>query len=176
MGQEVLSIANQELGDGYFKSVLNHLKPYPATSYCIFDGQKLIGFNLSYQCSLGQFFYDTQSTLPLKLPLESKIMVVKTMVIQAGYQRKGYGTQLLQYLIDAIDSSEIETMLALGWKSDDCVNIQHMMDTFEFTELCELPEFWKADSVKYGYQCPTCGHPCKCPAIIYSKLLLDSNL
>lgn len=174
MGQEVLSIANQELGAGYFNSVLNLLKPYPSTSYCIFDGQKLIGFILSYQCRFGQFIDDTQSTIPINLSYESKILVVKTMVIQAGYQRKGYGTQLLQYLIDAIEGNEVGAMLAVGWKSDECVNIQHMMDTFKFSELCELPEFWKVDSIKYGFQCPTCGHPCKCSAIIYSKLLLDS--
>ncbi|WP_439185536.1 GNAT family N-acetyltransferase [Carboxylicivirga taeanensis] len=171
----VLDIANQELGEGYFKSVLDELKGYALTINCLFKGQYLIGFSLSYRCSLGQFIDATQSHMSISLSSSARILVVKTIVVKAEHQRKGCGTGLLKHLIEEAFREDTKAILALGWKSKSGVNIQHLMATFGFEERCEIKEFWKSGSEKYQYQCPDCGHPCNCSAIIYSKLLSNSN-
>ena len=59
-----------------------------------------------------------------------------------------------------------------GWKNQDIVNIKGLAIKEGFKEEFLIENFWKKNSIKFNFDCTTCGKfPCLCSAVIYTKKL-----
>jgi len=60
---------------------------------------------------------------------------------------------------------------AMAWKSvDGTINIESILRRMGMTPHIEIPGYWNqmVDSPG-GHDCPVCGRPCKCSAVLYYK-------
>ncbi|MBR8535817.1 GNAT family N-acetyltransferase [Carboxylicivirga sediminis] len=168
----LLPIACQGLGEGYFVSQLKHLKEhYTLDINCVFKADKLIGFSLAYQCTIEGALCDYGLNVSSYAEWDRQVYVLKSMVIEESYQRRGYGTELMKSALNKAKANQLDAIILVGWKSVKGTNIEHLMDDFGFEVICEIQDFWHAESIINQYQCPVCGNPCNCTAIIYSKEL-----
>jgi ribosomal protein S18 acetylase RimI-like enzyme len=103
---------------------------------------------------------------------ENKVGLINVIVTDEKYQNKGIASELIKTSLDYYSSNNIENIYVEAWKtSTGQINIGNIMDRHNFKQIFEIENYWKDDSLKYGFDCSFCGFPCVCSAIIYCKSL-----
>lgn len=108
------------------------------------------------------------------LPI-NEIGFIQTIAVSSKAQRLGVGGRLMDAAISYLHESGRRHILMTAWESIKGIHIEKLALKNGFVELSTIPEFWKADSIKFKWDCPDCGNPnppCICSAVIYKRPLI----
>ena len=137
---------------------------------------KIQGFALA-ECLEKDGFNDVIKGNPWRLSADvkqadrsGKIGVIKFVAIDPAFQKKGIGMKLVQESLAALKKAGMDLVVSIGWKTD-YVHIEPILLANGFVKRSSFKEFWHKESVERGYDCPRCGNPCHCEAILFIKSL-----
>jgi len=94
--------------------------------------------------------------------------ILKTIVVHPDYQRLGIGAKLVSKALEALSTNDVRRVVSFGWKTESA-HIGPTLLKVGFKAIYEFKEFWHEHSLKHGYDCTNCGHPCKCNAVLFFK-------
>ncbi len=164
----VISIANEELGNNYFEGVLNNEKIDNLSILRVIekDNHEIAGFCYAYLAP-------PESLDGILTPLSSglKTAILKTIAIKNRYKNTGLGKTMIDDMIRELELIHTQIIISTVWYNQLNPAIRIIMNNSDFKLHKEIPNYWTNDSIEKGYQCPVCGHPCICSAIIYYRLL-----
>ena len=97
---------------------------------------------------------------------------IKTIAINKTFQKKGIGSLICEAMIRVFCEKKVDAVIVSAWKIGNIVNSDKMLNLSGIKKICEIPEYWKNDSIIKSYDCCICGNPpCLCSAVIYGKIL-----
>lgn len=100
---------------------------------------------------------------------DARLLEVKTIAVHAAHQGKGIGSIIFNEVTNIAKEFGAECCYCVAWKRNGNVAMHNIHINAGFKVLREIEHFWQADSIEKGYDCPECGNPCNCSAVIYSK-------
>jgi len=167
----VLSIAEKELGAAYI-NVDDLLAEGNIAVYASVEGN-IVGFSTAKKISTSEVYEKIPQLRGKKLrqiETAENIGLLASVATDLGWSGKGIGSALVEYCIKALEESGLNVIIMTGWKSGKGVHIGSVAKCHGFSQIMEIPEFWKEDSVENKYDCPHCGHPpCTCSAVVYVR-------
>ena len=138
----VQALADSQLGLGYVE--LAHLGAHNCLVACTED--VLAGF-VVVQCGL-------------------RVSSLKTIVVDPAWKGRTLAKRLAQ---EALSTFVAETAwTSPAWEHDGRVPADELLRSLGFAPVVRLADYWFDDSVRRGYSCPACGHPCHCAAVLYA--------
>jgi ribosomal protein S18 acetylase RimI-like enzyme len=165
---DVVSLGNLVHGNGYLsndalqdmlrKSIKNNLN----ASFVMRDGEKLIGFRISYAPE--QWTIDKWST-PKQWPvIKSKVAYFKCNTIHPEYQGQGLGGILLSTSVDKLKEMGAQAGLSHIWmQSPGNASFKYFTKAGGIL-IKEHKDRWFNDPTSPDYQCVICGDSCRCVA------------
>lgn len=139
---DVLTLANCALGEGYF----DVSKMSSESGLIALSGTVVVGFVLF-------------ESVP-------QAMSLTTIVVDSKWQRRGIGLSLG---MESLRKSPGKTWTSPAWISGSDIPADRLLRCLGFEPTHIAKEYWFEDSQKRGYECPICGNPCRCDAMIYRK-------
>lgn len=100
---------------------------------------------------------------------QDAVGLLKSVAVDPGARRLGLGRAVSGAVVDELTAAGASTVVSLGWTDWDGCHIEGTLCALGFEARGDLRDFWWADSVLHGYACPSCGHPCRCTARIFSR-------
>jgi len=97
-----------------------------------------------------------------------RIGLIKSVAVSRRVRRQGVGTRIVAAAQAECWRRGTTTLLSIGWTDADGCHIGGVLAGLGFTDLGHFSHFWLEDSTAKGYECPTCGHPCKCDAWLFA--------
>lgn len=170
---QILRISDNELGKDYFSiQDLDFFTDNNALSFCKIAkvDNKVVGFAMSVvlsQDELIKYLKIEKKDLPKFIAASDNTCVIKTVSVDSNFQGMGIGYKLVKSLIEDCKANNIKDFASVAWKSGETTNIKGILETFDFKAYKEIGNYWTEDSIKEGFQCPSCGNPCHCSAVIY---------
>jgi len=168
---DILGIAEKQLGELYIS--IDDLTNPNNIILCAFHNHKVAGFCIGRNMERDEFF--TYNPLIKQLNIKSleikqNIGVIASIAVDPLYEGKGTGSELFKKCLDSLEKKGADIFVMTGWKSSKGVNISGIAKKFGFEYYAEIPAYWKDDSIKRGYKCPSCGNPpCLCSAILFIR-------
>jgi ribosomal protein S18 acetylase RimI-like enzyme len=174
--EEALKICNIELGNHYLTTtyISQLLKNENAFLKCVINDQsEIIGFGICTILSSEEFKNSLHSSqfreLPENIKNASRLGITNTIAIKEEYKGKGIGTLIFNQFLAFFELKKIDIITAFAWKSKDGFNMEGIFKKHNFPILKTIQNYWKEDSIENKYDCPSCGNPCICSAVIYGK-------
>jgi len=171
-----LDVAKEELGSDYLaeKDFLETINSPSAFCKVVTYNRQFAGFAICQIFSPDKI--DKMLHLPdspdkdLFLSIE-KIGLFDSTSIRKDLQGIGLGTELSAACYDEFVSRNVDMICGMAWKSvDGQINVDGIFRRMGMTPRLEVPDYWNqmVDSPG-GHDCPVCGRPCKCSAVLYYK-------
>jgi len=94
-----------------------------------------------------------------------------SVAVRKDHQGLGIGTELSDACLREFMLRGVDIICAMAWKSvDGTVNIEGILRRMGMSSSLEIPGYWNqmVDSPG-GHDCPVCGRPCRCSAVLYYK-------
>lgn len=171
--EQIIALGNHVHGDGYLnqqnikqwfdKGLKNNIN----ANYVAYDGDKLVGFRITY--SPEQWDIDQWST-PSKWQVgPSLVSYFKCNTVDENYRGYGIGSQLLKDSINALKAQGAKAGVSHLWMQSPGNSAVKYFTKCGGELVQEHPDKWYEDS-KNGYNCILCGFDCHCSAaemIIY---------
>ncbi|GLX81540.1 GNAT family N-acetyltransferase [Thalassotalea eurytherma] len=171
--EQIIALGNHVHGDGYLnqqnikqwfeKGLKNNIN----ANYVAYDGNKLVGFRITY--SPEQWDIDQWST-PSKWQVEPALVsYFKCNTVDENYRGYGIGSQLLKDSINALKTQGAKSGVSHLWMQSPGNSAVKYFTKCGGELVQEHPDKWHEDS-KNGYRCILCGFDCHCSAaemIIY---------
>lgn len=149
---EILAIADMQLGENYI--TVDELSRCNVIVAEDVELQKCVGFCLSYVGQDGEAY-------------------VRTVAVSHDFSGRGIGTALVAKSVEYLKSFGAKKIMSPLWKHDGIVNSDVVFSRNGFVPVCEIPDYWYADSMAKGYSCPVCGKGCHCICVMY-ELKIES--
>lgn len=170
----ILRIAQMQLGDSYIHpEMLIGDNVYAVVALA---DSKIVGFCFGNIVSAKEYLEKNPKIKDFKIrPLKAvdKIGVISSIAVDQDSVGHGIGGKLFDACVQKLIGAKAEALVMTGWKSDKGVHIGGIAHFNGFDNIGEILEYWKDDSLKNGYSCPTCGKPpCHCAAVFFVKYLL----
>lgn len=139
----VTQLADEALGVGYLDMRMFRL------DHCLvaLSAQQVVGF-ICTQCT------DCQASL-------------QTVVVHPAF--RGQGIARLLGLEALSRFSTCVSWTSPAWEHNGKVPADKLLRALGFEPVFRAEDYWYADSVRRGYDCPVCGNPCHCSAVIYGR-------
>ena len=172
----IVDISDKELGKDYLNDY--DIRSLFEKSDSIFrivksSSGEIIGFSYSYYAT--PVIVKERSRikkLPKSFEYSNNIGILKTVAVKSKCKNRGIGTALVIDAINKMKEKSIYSVITIAWKSKDKINMEGIMKNNDFLRYNEISDYWKEDSIREGFYCPTCGSPpCFCSAVIYGKTL-----
>ncbi|MCW2607328.1 MAG: GCN5-related N-acetyltransferase [Frankiales bacterium] len=97
-----------------------------------------------------------------------RIGVLKSIAIAPAAEQQGLGTALTRRVMEQLWSAGATSIVTIGWTDAQGCHVEGLVRGLAFKPVGALSDFWCQDSVAKGYECPTCGSPCRCEARLFS--------
>src|SRR5690606_32609534 len=95
---------------------------------------------------------------------------VGSLAVSQQWRRRGIGTMLVQACLERLHSGGAAFIMMGAWKSPHGAQAGSIAEAKGFHMRCEIPEFWKEESLDKQYSCTVCiPPPCRCAAVIYTR-------
>jgi ribosomal protein S18 acetylase RimI-like enzyme len=174
----VLEISLRELGSDYL-SEDDFIEAVDSDDvFCItaFEGEKALGF------SVCRVFGPEDVDADLKLPDSAerdrmmsygRIGLLDSVSVSDAAKGRGVGTSMVEACLSEFSARRADEAAAMAWKSvTGRTNIAGLLLRHGFQPSLEIPGYWNlmVDS-PLGHDCPVCGAPCRCSAVLYSRHL-----
>jgi len=167
----VLNIAEKQLGAAYI-NVGDLLSKDNVAAFASVEG-KIAGFCTGKRISLQQLYENIpqlENKKMKQLEAVEDLGILASVATDPSYSGRGIGSALVGYCIDELEKKGLNVLVMTGWKSDKGVHIGSIAKNHGFEAILEVPEFWKEDSIRNQYACPSCGQPpCLCTALVYVR-------
>ncbi|WP_026909793.1 GNAT family N-acetyltransferase [Patulibacter minatonensis] len=99
-------------------------------------------------------------------------VLVKNVAVIPKARGRGTASSLIEHAMEWATTKGARAAVAFGWHSaEGGCHIAGAMSATGFAEIRRIPDFWTADSEQHEYDCPACGHPCRCSAWIFARRL-----
>jgi GNAT superfamily N-acetyltransferase len=102
--------------------------------------------------------------------LEFPAIMLKHIVVSPIMQKRNVGTKLLQRTLQWAVRQNSYIIFVLGWKDYTGCHVEPLLMKNGFHNEGEFKNFWHEDSIVQQYFCPTCGNPCECSAVLFTRL------
>lgn len=171
-----LDIAKSELGSDYLteKDFLETINSQSAFCKVVTYNRQFAGFAI---CQVfGPEKVDEMLHLP-DSPERDRLLSNKTIglfdsvAVHEDMQNHGVGIELSTACMNEFVVRDVDVICAMAWKSvDGTINVEGLLRRMGMTASLEIPGYWNqmVDSPG-GHECPVCGRPCKCSAVLYTK-------
>jgi ribosomal protein S18 acetylase RimI-like enzyme len=171
-----LEVSFSELGTDYLaeKDFLETINSYSAFCKVVTYDRQFAGF------AICQVFGPDKVDYMLRLPdsqerndllSKEKIGLFDSTAIRKDLRGLGLGTELSMACSAEFESRDVDLICAMAWKSiDGTINVEGILRKMGMTPKLEIPGYWNGmvDSPG-GHDCPVCGRPCKCSAVLYYR-------
>lgn len=107
------------------------------------------------------------------LRFHERVSILGAVAVEQEARRRGVATRLIEEATRWAARSGATSILSFGWKADGRAELAGVLNGQGFETVREVAGFWTEDSKERGYDCPRCGHPCTCSAVIFAKALAD---
>ena len=169
--KRIIEIADQTLGQNYMNPNLSN-KLHEDTSFirvALINGKDVVGFCYSYITTGEQMAEAFSSNKNSKATSSSHVGVIKTIAINPQNMKQGIATALIKDSINVMQLMQVKIIICTAWKREHGPHLNGLLLQQGFQVIDEIPNYWKADSLKAKYDCPICGNPCCCKAVIYLR-------
>lgn len=173
----ILRIADDQLGTGY----VDHESVASVEGTCGFslvaelDGE-VVGFAFCLRLDRDEAAKMTRQSAPRYLRYADTVGVIKTVAVTKRLQGRGVGSALAQASIERFRAEGTRALFSIAWKTDSGINIAGVLEGQGFSQVAEIPGYWREDSLDSSFECPECGTPpCECAAVIYSHVLTATS-
>lgn len=177
---KVLLLLSDQLGEGYMDVSDITFGPKEFLFVAEYDGE-VVGFALSVILDKDDFKnhllgqkYRTPADIRISDQMGT-LALIDSIAIDPSYQKRGIGSKLVKKSLEALREAGAKAVTSFGWKEGDNVNIGPTFRYFGFKERKEFEKFWHQDSIEKDYDCPHCGNPCNCSAVLFSRTLTKTN-
>lgn len=94
--------------------------------------------------------------------------LIKSIAVDSQARGSGVATELVKTAMQDLNRRGVKSFYSIGWVTEEkgC-HVQGVLESLGFECVQKFERFWYTDSRKNGYDCPTCGHPCKCSALLF---------
>lgn len=168
---DIQRIADNRLGSAYLSS--SEFLDKEWVTYSAYKGNRVVGFLCASLFPLAVFQHRYVALASLLGPgfLTDPIGVMHVAAVDSSYERQGIGTALISHGFDALFGVEKPvTVVTTAWADHQGVHIGGPLNRNGFRKIGYLPDYWRADSLARGYECPTCGKPpCHCTASVFVR-------
>ncbi|MBP8790201.1 MAG: GNAT family N-acetyltransferase [Breznakibacter sp.] len=162
----VLAIADSRFGKGYITR--DELTNSSAIVLVGVEQGVVVGFVLFYLMPSSEF--------PIELygnyPQGDRALYVKSVAVHNGFERRGYATALLNMVINIARRQNVICCYAYLWITAGAIPAGSVFDALGFEPVLEINNFWYQSSMKQPFDCPICGHPCRCSAQLVCRSLV----
>lgn len=175
---EIRHLSDACYGNNYLplSQLSAYLKDPTILGWKLFTSSTLIGFSFVKKITfsdLQQIFLSWPSFWPLiesHLPYQENLFLRLHTCILPSLQNKGNGKLLVTLTHSELLKHNPSAILSFVWDSANN-KIIHLLSRLSFQHITTIPYFWHDDSIRKGYECKSCGNPCKCAAkiVIWSK-------
>jgi ribosomal protein S18 acetylase RimI-like enzyme len=158
----LLFISNSLFGENY----------YSATDIIRIDKEDILRLVMLEDQVVGFLIFrilSEKSVEYLSSNSENDILEVKSIGVHNAYQGKGLGSYIFSQVEIIARQNQINDCYCLAWKRNNKVAMHNIHINAGFTITSEIRNYWKIDSEAKGYDCPACGNPCLCSAVLYHK-------
>jgi N-acetylglutamate synthase-like GNAT family acetyltransferase len=100
-----------------------------------------------------------------------RLGILKSIVVKDEFRAQGIGTALSLRGIQHLKTMGCTAIIAFSWDSGEKSTSAGMLEAVGFHRISSVKECWKEDSIRRAYNCPRCGNPCVCDAILFLKIL-----
>ena len=173
------TIAEQRLGSHYLDSLFESLKTGDNSVFCkvaIID-EEVVGFGIGIVKEVANLVDELAVTGTHKTQLLERLKTIKTIgflkavAVSENHEKQGIASALTEAVILEFQNRDIRNLMSFSWKRSSGPTSIGILKNHGFKELCTIPDFWTEDSIRHGYDCPECGVPCHCTAIVFHKAL-----
>jgi len=92
----------------------------------------------------------------------------KTMAVSPELKRTGLADALFAQCLELSIQAGMRSAWGAAWNAGGRVPMRRIFEKHGFSVYGEREMLWYEDN---GYRCVVCGGPCRCPAVIYYKIL-----
>jgi GNAT superfamily N-acetyltransferase len=160
---EILAMADDGLGKNYLRED-DFMGPESQVLVACLNNDP-VGFLL---CRITPSPADYIANLPEYLCLETATVILKSLVVKRTFRNKGIGKALIGYAVETFQNTH-HLFLTEVWKGPGKPNTEDVIRSFNFLPVQQRPKHWYYDSLNRGYECPVCGNPCECSAVLFVK-------
>jgi GNAT superfamily N-acetyltransferase len=176
----VLKVADEQLGHGFIDGDDVFAEPDSSgqsnkIAIAAIDESvpRVIGFGLAHvvkpEAVVDYVSWPPDET-PTSVSYADAVGIIKTVAVASEYRGRGVGHTIVQRLVDECMHNGAEVLCSIAWKAGESINIGGVLTTHGFSVDCEIPDYWKDDSLEKGYHCPRCGAPpCGCTGVIFIR-------
>lgn len=105
---------------------------------------------------------------PSMLEEHSEVGFIQNVVVSPAFQRQGIATRLIRESLEQASKLDLLRVISFGWESIHGCHIDGVFADLGFKRGSQISGFWYEESIREEYECPSCGNPCYCNAILYS--------
>jgi ribosomal protein S18 acetylase RimI-like enzyme len=170
----ILQISDCELGKDYISDA-NLSKIVDDESYlsrvAVING-KVVGFAIAKTvgfADLETLLKVERTKIPRFLSVNDKIGYISVVAVGRSGQGVGIGFKLVKDLVDTLEEDGITSFCCTAWKNSDRINVGNILKSLDFEEGITIENYWTEDSIQNKYDCPECGNPCKCSAVMFFR-------
>jgi len=164
---QVIALGTKVHGEGYIDDnnikqwVNKGIKDNINASYVAYDGDKLVGFRITYATTQWQIDHWCSPKL-WQLPVE-QVCYFKCNTVDENYRGYGVGSQLLKLSIMAAQQQGAKAGISHLWRQSPGNSAVKYFTKCGGKLIKDHRDRWHELSVQ-GYQCPVCEKLCHCVA------------
>jgi GNAT superfamily N-acetyltransferase len=182
----VVALLGDALGESYVDlGTVEEAITGDGTATCLVEvdsSNRLLGAVTCYIVtpdSLDRFLPEGQGDLINSLRVfkfNTLIGLLRSIAVAPSDRRRGVATDLTEACIAWCADHGASTMLTFAWLAHTdrqaMPQLTGVLKHTGFTEVETIDDYWTLDSQSKRYQCPVCGHTCRCAAAVYTRAIL----
>lgn len=171
---EILAISNEQFGSSYLsrEELIGLLNDPSAKIPIVLVDQQIAGYSILLTLDAQQFLRRMKvgpKGIFDQFKATDRFQVRKSTALSPQFIGKGIGKKFIEWSMKEY-SQGCTRIISINWKRGNEIPMKKISEGFGMKLLCELPAYWKADSITKGYACPECGQPpCLCNAVLFFK-------
>lgn len=157
-----------KLGGDYITN--EQLKGYIKDGVCMgaFEGKKIVGIVAGEKMKRDEVKQHNNEFTNLHLPLKTTGFL-NGLATDRNYRHRGIGRTLTYLSVNELKILGCTTIFIESWVSGMKDQSQELFRKQGFKEIARVPNYWEKSSVEENFDCPVCGIPCYCDAILFRK-------
>lgn len=174
----IVKLSDNNFGNVYLseENVRQFIMYIDGLVYVAENDKVVIGFGIFHVIMQWELIYHLGNNLANKYEdfnPQDRIFLIKTLVIQPNFRGIGCGKKLVSQAMK--DQYLGGQLLSIVWESKENKAMEKLCKALGMKFWFKAENFWFNDSSERNYNCPICGNPCRCSALIYKKTKMDLN-
>ena len=140
------------------------------------SGRRLIGYSIIHLIkadNLRKFLLKDAEMISGFFENDHLVQLRKTTALHHDFTGKGIGSEFIRHTMKML-CNKCDFVVSVNWKKDNEIPMEKISRELGMTELVEIKDYWKEDSMKSGFHCPECGNPpCNCSAVFFVRKAIN---